>query len=203
MAEFGSDISTLLCQWTAGPRYNFNAGFELWDTSESLHTEVRSHDVRLNRGDHWPREYVRDLLDRLRVMHHLHWEILAVVRLSNLLKGLARRLGIGRMFFVNGACAWDKNYFVKLENVLPESYTPFTKKHILNIESRDDQDIFKLYDIAHSHYSAAGGIDPQDWINLYDSFLDNRTDVNFDNQHPGTQSNQTYHDLVKQKLQST
>jgi hypothetical protein len=32
----GSDIHNIFCQWTSMPRYNFNAGFELWNTSESF-----------------------------------------------------------------------------------------------------------------------------------------------------------------------
>ena len=78
--------------------------------------------------------------------------------------------------------------------------TEFTKKEILNIESRDDRDIFKLYNLAHQHYQEAGGINEIEWINLYRSFLQNTTDVNFDLIHPGKQSNLNFYNIIKQKI---
>lgn len=197
-----NDIDIMFCQWTSVPRYNFNVGFELWDTSESLHnTKIRKHDVNLNKGNHWPRKYVSDLLDRIRVMHHLHWEILKVVDYSAILSRLAKQKGFN-IFFINGLCPWDKNYFTRLENVEPESYTFFTKKEILNIESRDDEDIFKLYNLAHDHYQGAGGINELEWVNLYDSFEQIQIDTNYDLAHPGKQSNIIFYNLVKQKLEN-
>lgn len=199
ISSLGNDIDIMFCQWTSVPRYNFNVGFELWGTSESINTDIRKHDINLNRGDHWPREYVKDLLDRLHVMHHLHWEIVKIVDYTNILSRLAKRIGFD-IFFINGSCPWDKDYFVRLENVKPEQYTMFTKKEILNIDSRDDQDIFKLYNLAHDHYQEAGGIDDSKWINLYDSFRKNKIDTNYDLGHPGKQSNLRFFDVVRQKL---
>lgn len=200
MSMLGDDIHTIFCQWTSGPRYNFNVGFELWSTHETISSNNNTHDINLNRGDHWPRAYVRDLVDRINIMHHLHWEILAVVRFSSIIDKLAKKLKIGHVYFINGICPWDTDYFTQLHDVVPEDYTPFTKKEILNIDSRDDQDIFKLYNLAHKHYQEAGGINQDQWINLYDSFMKNKIDVNFDGKHPGTQSNLIYCDLIKQKL---
>jgi len=204
MTNHSNTIDTVICQWTSMPRYNWNVGFELWNTSENFpHPDVqgRKHDVNLNRGDYWPRDYINDLTDRLRVMHHLHWEILKVVDYSAIIGELAKKLGIGHVFFVNGLCPWDQDYFVRLKNFKPEDLTEFTKTHILNIESRDDQDIFALYDLAHDHYQQHGSINPDDWINLYNSFHSQRTDVNFDQQHPGIQSNMAYFETVKNRLQ--
>lgn len=200
ISKQSANIDTLFCQWTSGPRYNFNVGFELWDTGENFFIERRTDDVNLNRGDSWSREYLSDLLDRLRVLHHQHWEILKIVRYSNIITRLAEKNRI-KLFFINGLCPWDKDYFIKLTKVKPESYTEFTKKHILNIDSRDDQDIYRLYDLAHDHYHQAGGINEKQWINLYNSFYVNRTDRNFDDIHPGKKSNQMYFEMIKNKLE--
>lgn len=104
------------------------------------------------------------------------------------------------MYFVNGLCPWDKNYFVRLKNFKPEELTEFTKTQILNIESRNDEDIFALYNLAHNQYQEHGGIDLDNWINLYDSFLNIKTDENFDKRHPGVQSNMIYFELIKNRL---
>ena len=203
MTKYGNQINTIFCQWTSMPRYNWNVGFELWSTSEDLGSsqlQLRTHDVNLNRGDTWPRDYITNLTDRLRVMHHLHWEILKVVGYSTVISDLAHKLGIDNVFFINGLCPWDCNYFTKLENVKPEAYTKFTKTDILNVDSRDDADILELYKLAHQHYQERGGIVQAQWINLYESFHKNKVDTNFDGLHPGVKSNLGYYKMIDQRL---
>lgn len=198
ISSYGDNIDIMICQWTSVPRYNFNAGFELWNTSESLHsTNARKHDICRNRGDHWPREYVKDLLDRLRIMHHLHWEILKIVKYTAIISNLCKKYGIN-VFFINGLCPWDENYFVPLpEDYKPEDLTPFTKKEILNIESRDDNEIYQLYSLAHKHYTDAGGIDPTQWLNLYNPWHNQIIDRNHDNIHPGLYTNHYFATQIK------
>lgn len=205
ITQHGDQIDTLFCQWTSMPRYTWNVGFELWNTTESFGSKhlqkVTNHDVSLNNGDHWPRKYINDLVERMRVMHHLHWEILKVVDYSNMIRNLAKKLEISNVFFINGLCPWDQNYFIELDNVKPDAYTEFTKKDILNIDNRDDADILKLYKLAHQHYKEVGGIDPLLWINLYSSLLENKVDTNFDNNHPGINSNILYYEMINARLQ--
>lgn len=204
MSQHGNQIDTLFCQWTGMPRYNWTVGFELWDTKESFECKeiqkYKTNDVNLNKGNHWSREYINDLTQRIMVMHHLHWEILKVIDYSNIIYSLAKKLDIPNVFFINGLCPWDYNYFVELNNVTPEEYTEFTKREILNIDTRDDKDIHKLYKLAHQHYQEAGGINPLRWINLYNSFYTNRIDTNFDTYHPGVQSNILYYEMTHTKL---
>jgi hypothetical protein len=196
ISDHGDEIDTIFCQWTAMPRYNFKVGFELWNTDESLNTTNRIDNINLNNGSQWSRRDVNNLLNKFKVMHHLHWEILKVVEYSNIISKIAKQMQIKNVFFINGLCPWDDNYFTQLTNAKSNSYTPFTKKEILNIDSRSDQDIFILYSQAHQHYKEAGGIDESRWINLYNSFLKNRIDFNFDKIHPGIQSNQLYYQII-------
>jgi hypothetical protein len=195
-------IDTIFCQWTSMPRYRFKVGFELWHTDETLNPLGQPRqDIDLSNGTQWSREYLDDLLDRFLVLHHLHGEILKVVEYSNILKKLCKKFNI-KLYFINGLCPWDQNYFVRLHDVLPESYTPFTKNQILDIESRNDNDIFKLYKILHDDYDKVGGIDPADWVNLYNSMKTNKMDTNHDNLHPGIKSNQLYFQQVKSFLEN-
>jgi hypothetical protein len=192
IAEHADDIDILFCQWSSLLRYKFSVGFELWTTAEGLLPWQRGRtDVNLNRGDRYSRKYIDDLLDRFLLLHHVHYEIVKVVEYCNTLNQLADRFDI-TLYFLNGLCPWDQDYFVRLHDAMPEDYTPFTKTEILNIESRNDNDIFKLYNKMHDDYDQAGGIDPSQWINLYDSMLSNLVDFNYDNQHPGKHSNQFY-----------
>lgn len=204
ITNFGDSIDTIFCQWTSGPRYNWNVGFELWDTMESLQynsPQLKKHDVNLNNGDTWSRKYISNLTDRLLTLHHLHWEIVKVIDYSKVIYVLAKKQGIKNIFFINGLCQWDQNYFVELNNVSPETYTEFTKHDILHISSRDDKDIFELYKLAHKHYNDHGGIDDKNWINLYDSFCRNKIDSNFDKLHPGVKSNKIYYNMIAARLQ--
>jgi hypothetical protein len=199
-----NNIDYLFCQWTTMPRYNFDVGFELWNTQEKLHLgNGRSKfGINLNRGDSWSREYLNDLLDRLLALHHLHREIVKVVRYTKIITDLCESFDI-RPVFINGICPWDRNYFDVLpQGTLPSEYTEFTKKEILNIDTRDDEDIFKLYYQAHQDYNTAGGIDHNKWINLYDSFQQQKIDTNYDNVHPGKLSNQLYFQQIKTFLET-
>jgi hypothetical protein len=202
ISEHTDNIDTIFCQWTSMPRYRFNAGLELWYTTESIQVNGRSKDnVRLRDGTVWTRKYLDDLLDRLKVLHHLHGEILKVVKYTNILRALASAHNV-KIYFINGMCPWDQNYFVRLTDFQPEDLTPFTKTDILNIESRSDDDINKLYKIMHNDYDTKGGIDPVCWVNLYSSMLANKVDTNYDNQHPGVKSNQLYFQQVKNFLEA-
>ena len=205
IANYGADIKYLFVQWTAMPRYNFNAGLETWSTSLKMHRDGRGRgvlqDINLNTGETWSKDYLDDLLGRFLVLHHVHYEILSVVEYANSIAGLSDQIGI-KVFFINGLCPWDDNYFAKLEgpDVQPENYTSFTKESILNIKSRSDEDIFKLYNQIHSDYANAGNIKSNHWINLYKSFQNSQLDTNFDRRHPGKLSNQLFSHLVKQSI---
>lgn len=202
ISEHINNIDTIFCQWTSMPRYRFSTGLELWTTSENIEHGGRSReDVHLSDGTVWTRKYLDDLLNRLNVLHHLHGEILKVVKYTNILKKLSSNYNI-KIYFINGLCPWDKNYFVRLNNFLPEDLTPFTKTEILNIESRSDNDISKLYKIIHDDYAYQGGINPVDWINLYSPMSKNKVDTNYDNQHPGIKSNQLYFQQIKNFLEA-
>lgn len=200
-----SNIKYLFVEWTSMPRYNFNIGLELWNTTESLNksTHQLKHNVKLSNGDAWTREYLTDLLSRLRVLHHLHPEIVKVVSYSNIISNLCKQFNI-KVVFINGFCPWDTDYFVKLSNssVVPNNYTTFTKNEILNIDSRLDKDIFILYNQIHYDYINAGGINPEQWVNLYHSMNTDKIDTNYDNIHPGTQSNQLYAQQIKNFLET-
>lgn len=204
IGKHGNNIDTMFCQWTAMPRYQFSVGLEFWSTNESLVPRQRSkEDVSLVNGIKIKRSYLDNLLNQLNALHHLHSEILKVVKYTNILKNLAAKNNI-KIYFINGICPWDKDYFKKLSspNITPKDLTDFTKTKILNIEHRSDEDIFKLYNIIHEDYDREGGIDPRDWINLYDSMGRNKKDLNADNEHPGIISNQYYFDQINNFLKS-
>jgi hypothetical protein len=195
LVEHHSNIDTLIVQWTSMPRYEWHMGLELWDTRETLtKNKSNKHDYRLSDGTVYSRKYLQDLVDRFITTHHLHWEILKVLKYANIINRYCDRFDI-RCIFVNGICPWDQDYFVRLNNVMPSDYTVFTQTDILNVKSRSDTDIFKLYRKIHDDYDQYP-LRCDQWINLYNSFLKNRVDVNYDGSHPGIRSNQLFCQMI-------
>jgi len=189
LAKDAKNIKYVICQWSATHRYNFYSSLEPWETKVSWKSKDKNDDCQL--------------LSRFIVRHHMHYEILKIVKYSAIITNVCKHLNIIPIF-LNGLCPWDKNYFdkIQLPGTKPEDYTPFTKHHVLDINQRSDKDINILYNKIHADYRAAGGIDPKNWVNLYHSMYQCRVDVNADKQHPGSKSNQIYFEQVKNFLSS-
>jgi len=190
--KFQKNIEVLLCSWVSFPRYRYNLGFELYETQDTNHD--LPFDVNIN-GQTISKNYVNNLKRRFFSLHHLHFEILKVIRYSNLISELANNVGI-KAYHINDSCKWDQNFFVK-QSGTPSTYTQFTQTEILNVDNRCDQEIYQLYEKMHNEFQQAGSINEENWINLYQSFYSLMIDLNPDNNHPGTKSNNIYSDLVK------
>lgn len=189
-----------LVAWTSGPRYEMELGFELYDTRQVFMPNLRTRELRLNELV-YDQQYLQRINDRFTALAHPHHEIRNLVYYVNILMRLCELRGT-RIFFINAICPWDERYFEPIQAVLPESYTTFTKS-ILNVETRTDQEIFSLYHQLHTDYDQAGGIQEASWLNLYRSLRSLQTDTNNDGIHPGTQSNQVYHDTLATQLQAS
>ncbi len=181
--------------WTSMPRYELELGVETYASRAVFMPNGPLRDHNLNNIT-YNQQYLENIRDRFTTLAHLHFEILNLVYYVNSLVQLAK-LTNTKIFFVNGLCQWDKNYFDRLDKVLPERYTNFTKR-LINIEDRDDEEIFKIYNKMHNEYQLAGGIQEQFWLNLYESLRNLRIDVNEDHQHPGIKSNQLYFEILNQ-----
>jgi hypothetical protein len=88
-------------------------------------------------------------------------------------------------------CLWDQDFFAKKLNCLPDQYTKYTQQ-LLNSNTRNDEEVFKLYHKMHNNFDNEGTINQSHWLNLYNSMRSQRIDVNQDNIHPGIQSNNLY-----------
>lgn len=190
-------IHTVLVAWTNYPRLNISVGFELYPTYFSMSGHEIKSDIRTNSLT-VPKNVLQDLHTKLHLLHHHHEQILNVVKYTNILHTLATQQNIN-IYFVNLNLLFDQNFFIKLDgpNVVPNDYTPYTKKQILNVDNRDDQEIFKLYDKMHQDYANAGGIHPEHWVNLYSPLQSLEIDKAFDNGHPGIKSHQLFFQLIQ------
>lgn len=192
-------VEYAIVAWTNYPRYEIELGFESYVTKQLFAPNSPCHAHNLN-DINYSAQYLNSLRDRFTSLAHPCGEITKIIEYVNIIKKLAKNLGT-TVFFVNGLAHWDKDFFVKKTNVLPSMYSEYTKK-ILNIDSRDDSEIFLLYDKMHKNFDQAGGIDPSDWLNLYTSLKQLQIDANLDNRHPGVESNNRYTKILASAINS-
>lgn len=185
------------------PRYNFTVGFELYDASTRLQYPIKTNPRPFHKESGMDEKKFNDLLDRFLALHHLQGEIVKLIHYSNIIASLCKKIGI-KFAFINGLCPWDNHFFEKidLKQYTPNDLTLFTQQSIINIKSRTHDKICKLYDLQHAEYQRVGGVDPRQWVNLYNSFGKNCIDRNFDKIHPGSDSNNIYFNLIKNHIQN-
>jgi hypothetical protein len=204
MAVHGGSIKFLFCQWTSYPRYHWNLGFELWSTKDNVtNWGTLAFDINTSVGINHSAKDLSRFKKQYLMLHHPHWEIVKILRYTHTLSHLAQLHNI-KIFFINGLCHWDQDFFEyqHTSDTKPEDYTTYTKKEILQIDFRNDIDIHKLYNLAHSHYKLAGGINSDQWINLYGSMENTKIDTNYDHYHPGKLSNLKYFTQIKTAIES-
>lgn len=176
-------------EWTSMPRYNLELGFELYETYQTFLPNGTCLDHKLNDIE-YSSSYLNSIRDRFTALAHDCYEIVNLLHYVNVIAKCAS-LTQTEIFFVNGLCPWDHNFFEKKTQVLPNQYTAYTQK-ILNTQNRDDDEIFALYEKMHQRFELTGGIQSNLWLNLYDSMWDTRIDANNDGCHPGYESNKQY-----------
>jgi hypothetical protein len=185
--------------WTSVPRYEFDLGLETYPSRLIFCYNNQIQDYNLNHGT-ISKSYLENIQNRLLSLVHNHREIVFLLGYLNILCDLADRLQT-KIFFINSICPWDQDFFQKIQPTLPSDLTPYTQK-LIGTETRDDPEIFEIYDIMHRDYNNQGGIQSHRWLNLYQSIRSLRVDTNSDDLHPGKQTNQTSAELFLSNLRS-
>jgi hypothetical protein len=192
-----TNVKFVFVAWTSVPRYQIDLGTETYTTNISVSAGAEYRDVNTHTTK-YSKQYLEKTCNRFLALDTDHNQILQLLKLTNTLITLSKKLNF-KIFFINGLCPWDQDYFTKLSNVLPNSYTPYTQ-HLLNTQTRSDEEVFSLYNKIHSEYAQTGGIQENYWLNLYKSLISIQTDYNSDNNHPGIESNLTYAKLLSKAL---
>jgi hypothetical protein len=193
------DLQFVFVEWTSVPRYNLNPALETYHTSimfipDLSQGTLRSHNVTYDGN------YLQGIQDRFLSLLNDHYEIVDLLRYVNWINTMCNLKNI-KVFHVNGICPWDKNYFKRLSNTKPSQLTDYTQ-HLLQVTTRDDKEIFEIYNKMHQDYDDVGGIQTQTWLNLYQPLTSLAVDTNNDNQHPGVESHQKFAKLLETTLDS-
>jgi hypothetical protein len=207
IAEFGYNNQTIFLEtldhlrknhydlvivaWSLTPRWNFRLGFELYPTF----THLNKHPINTNLRN-FSASWQQDLKNKLLEGYNDHWVLLELVKYVNILINLQKNLKKQKIVFVNTFGPWSDNFFTKKEIIFPSDLDSYTQD-ILNVDTRDDVEIFELYDLMHKQYSESGGIQEQHWLNLYNSFeklkIDNASPTDI---HPGYASQDVFVDYL-------
>lgn len=182
----------VLVAWSAIPRHNFQVGLEL-HTVDTMLTDL---DINLNSGVTISGKWLESIGNNLNKIHNDHWDLLNLVKYVNALIELQVTNRKGKLFFVNALGPWCNNYYTYSQINLPSDLNQYTQQ-LLEVDRRDDEDIFKLYDMIHAHYIKYGGIQQQHWLNLYNSLDSLAIDVaSITDPHPGYKSQKVYEDYL-------
>jgi len=185
----------ILVQWSAIPRYRFHVGLDLYDNMTNLKTDAVMMDNKIIK-----KERLIEIKNTLLTLHNDHWDILDLVKYVNILIEMQVNLRKSKIFFINGLGPWSDQYFVKKQIKHPIDFDRFTQ-NLLQADMRDDEEIFKLYDMIHEHYAYHGGIQEQYWLNLYQPM--NQLQIDYiapDDSHPGFTSQQIFADLFANQI---
>jgi hypothetical protein len=189
--------------WSVIPRYNFHVGLELYPVETKLNEDF---DINLNNQVTFTNRWLRDTGDRLRTMHNDHWDILNIVKYVNALIEMQEISRKGKILFVNTASPWRDGYFQKQSPKSPSDLDLYVQS-LLQVTTRDDHEIFALYDMIHDHYQQYGGIQEQHWLNLYRPLVSMQIDrISDQDPHPGPQSQEIFahylSPILKEKLKT-
>jgi len=190
-------VKHAIIEWTSMPRYELELGFETYSTRQSFIPNSICRDHNLH-DINYTGSYLNSIKDRFTSLAHDCFEILNLLEYVNVIVNLSQ-LTHTKVFFVNGICPWDNDFFIPKQSVLPSEYTQYTQK-ILHTETRADDNSEQLYNTMHDGFTKAGGIHQSSWLNLYSSMRENVIDLNDDSTHPGIESNNLYLELFSKEL---
>ena len=187
---------TILVQWSDLARLNQHIGLEMYQTRTMF---KNSHDINLVNHITISRKSLDNIGEKIHALTNLHWNILELVQYVNVLKELQESRG-GNIFFVNGLCSWSDNYFNRVPDPEPANLSSFLQE-ILQIDHRDDAEIFQLYNLIYDQYEKNRGMQEQNWLNLYDSLASRKVDsIRPNDFHPGFASQDMYFSYLKEQL---
>lgn len=193
-----NNYDLVIVAWTTFPRFYFNIGLELY----SVDTDIKNTTVVNTNVKNYDKKFFTTLYNDLLTIHNDHWAILELVKYVNVLLEIQSSRN-KEILFVNNLLPWPNNYFTKKQLQLPSDLSKF-EQNILSVETRDDEEIFALYNMIHSHYDQYNGIQQNKWLNLYNNFDTMKIDTVSDtDKHPGYASQALYSDYLIERYKES
>jgi len=130
------------------------------------------------------------------LLNHDYQNIFDVVDYCCILEELSRARS-SHVIFINGLLPWcDDLVHPMYKDDLARSLSKYTKD-LVDFDNRDDEEIELFATKLKDKFSQ---LNTKLWVNLFDSFCDNQSDVGPEGHHPGINSNQWMADQVSTYL---
>ena len=130
--------------------------------------------------------------NQYQLLNHDFKNILSVVNYSNILSKL------GNVTFINGLLPWH-NDLADLNSLSnpAERFSKYTK-NILDFDTRSNGELTTLFLELYKHIQT---LNPELWVNMFDSMYSNIIDIGTDDRHPGPNSHTQYAEMIIKYLE--
>lgn len=190
-ALLSKNYKVAFIQFTSFMRHEWALGFETWDTTcRTILGSTRGRSINLHNNVSYDYKVIQNKFDNFFILEHAHYHIVQIIEYINILCKVAELTGT-ELYFINGLCWWDQDFFTKINYKHPSDTTKYTQE-LLDLPNHSDEEYKQLYTKMHREYEIAGGIHEDQWLNLYNPMNSNRVDLAFDGAHPGILSNAQY-----------
>lgn len=175
----------LFVQWSALNRMWLSPGPDTYFFINDPSTEFRYRDLYISNSD---RKYLKNLI---LLLNHDYQNIFDLVDYCKFLDLLATHQNI-KLVFINGIVPWSDDLITIGCTDLQQHLSNYTKA-ILDFNNRSDEEIHLYFNKLQSKIAE---LDQCKWVNLFDSFQKNITDVGPEGHHPGIKSHQWMADQI-------
>ena len=189
-AIMSNNYDLIFCQWTVLNRLWLSSGPGNWGyLTGDGNNQSEYHNIKLNQQEKIGLELL------IRLLNHDYQNIIELVDYVNVLEDLAKYHQV-KIAHVNGMVPWQSD--LADENTAKDFSTmsEYTRQ-LLNFDNRDDKEIQQLFLKLHKKFTQ---MNPQHWINLFDSFQSQTVDVGPLGHHPGPRSHVLMSNLVRNYL---
>jgi len=167
-------------QWSALNRIWLSPGPNVYfSVNDEKTPDYRYRDLYISRSE---KSILRNLVS---LLNHDYQNIVDLISYCKILNILAQQTNT-KIFYINGLVPWTDDLTRPLTDNLDRSLSDYTK-NILDFDSRDNDEIVKYFNDLQIKFNQ---LDQTNWINLFDSFLNNVVDKGPKGHHPGIKSHQ-------------
>lgn len=187
--------------WQSLHRINYNYGYELYNTQDCITMPSEVKDIRLVGNTPVSKKGMTQTKKHLMSYFNYYWSILDLIGYLNIVIDIAKIYNTP-VYFVNYSMPWGNNkIFDYLNEFDVNLLDTFTKDNLLQLDSRDDNEVKELYQNMICSWKSRGDIQSTNWLNLYSPLLDMQVDVaSKNNNHPGYLSQDKFYNHLVDKF---
>lgn len=192
------DYDVAIVCWQSMPRTNLHFGLETYNTKFPVISPQPAQDINLLQQTRVSASQLSKIQKFLVKYYNHHWDIVDLVNYINILVYLAQAKNT-KIFFINYNLPWNKNYFFEKKDWNTPNELDLFTRNVLQSEFRDDSESKHLYQMIHNEYARLGGIQVNNWLNLYSPLRDIQIDsISESDGHPGQASQDVFTAFLSQ-----